>query len=160
MSFVFRFSARFELDNHQGKGLPAKDAVKEELPDFSGFHVLIVDDVKINRIILTTFLKETGVEMEEAENGVQAIEMYLKSPPGYYSLIFMDVQMPVMDGCAATREIRQTDRIDAMSIPVVAMTANVFKEDVHEVFQAGMNGHIGKPVDMKIVVEILSKYLH
>ena len=153
----FSFSASFDFGNMNPQTEHQMSAIEEELPDFNGYRILIVDDVKINRVILASFLKETNIIIDEAENGDGAVKMFLASPPGYYSLVFMDVQMPIMDGCSATREIRRSNRPDAETLPIIAMTANVFKEDVQEVLQAGMNGHIGKPIDMKLVIDMLRK---
>ncbi|HBT75577.1 MAG TPA: hypothetical protein DEB39_01335 [Planctomycetaceae bacterium] len=150
------FSIRFEIDKstaETGKGAAAPDSP----PDFGGRRILIVDDVKINRLVLVSFLRGTNTLIDETENGAEAVEKILASPPGYYSLVFMDVQMPVMDGCTATRTIRSSNHPDARRLPIIAMTANVFKEDVQEVHDAGMNGHIGKPIDLQLVLDTIRK---
>jgi signal transduction histidine kinase len=152
----FAFSVRFEKDN----SLPQKkneQQIKKEHADFSGYKILVADDVKINRLIICSLLKDTHITIEEAENGKEALEKIQNSPAGYYLLVLMDMQMPVMDGCTATRMIRASQHPDAKILPIIAMTANVFKEDVQEVLDAGMNGHIGKPVDIQIVLDTIKK---
>jgi signal transduction histidine kinase/CheY-like chemotaxis protein len=153
----FTFSVRFEKDNTSA--LTKNDQLKtqEELSDFSGYRILVADDVKINRMIICSLLKETHIIVDEAENGNEAVEKIQNSPAGYYLLVLMDMQMPVMDGCTATRMIRASQHPDAVTLPIIAMTANVFKEDVQEVLDAGMNGHIGKPVDIQIVLDTIRK---
>ncbi len=155
----FRFSVRFEIDRSSPRSSVEDGVIGDEKPDLSGRRILVVDDVKINRVILLTFLRGTGALVEEAENGDEAVERFLASPPGYYSLIFMDMQMPVMDGCTATRKLRASSHPDAATLPIVAMTANVFKEDIQEVLDAGMNGHLGKPVDLHLVFETIHKFV-
>lgn len=97
----------------------------------------------------------TGVQVEVAGDGQQAVDRFAASPPGYYDLIFMDIQMPVMDGYQAARRIRAMDRPDAQSVWIVAMTANAFVEDVRLSQEAGMNDHVSKPVDPDRLMEIL-----
>jgi CheY-like chemotaxis protein/nitrogen-specific signal transduction histidine kinase len=154
----FSFSVPFEIDtcaSDDDSGV----IPQRETPDFGGAAILIVDDVKINRLILLSLLRDMNLVMEEAENGEDAVKMVLNSPPGYYRLVLMDMQMPVMDGCTATRQIRASEHPDAAALPIIAMTANVFKEDIQEVLNAGMNGHIGKPIDVNTVIDTLRKLL-
>ena len=101
----------------------------------------------------------TGVQVEEAENGVQAVEKFAASPEGWYSLILMDVQMPVMDGYEATRRIRKLDRVDAAEIWIIALTANAFVEDIRLARDAGMNEHLSKPVDPDRLRDMLRRHL-
>ena len=115
---------------------------------YAGQRVLIVDDISINREILLELLSESGIAMDEAEDGRQAVEIFAASPPGRYDFILMDMQMPIMDGCEATKAIRALDRPDARSVRIVAMTANVMREDVERVLEAGMDAHTGKPVNL------------
>lgn len=129
---------------------------EDTTPDFAGKRVLVVDDIEINRVIILSFLAGTAIEYEEAENGKEALDKVLASPEGYYDLVLMDVQMPEMDGITATREIRASSHPDAGSLQIYAMTANVFKEDVQTVLEAGMDGHIGKPVDYVKVLDTVS----
>ena len=116
--------------------------------EFEGIRILLVEDVDINREIVHGLLEDTGVIITEAENGVEAVEKFRENPGGY-DVIFMDIHMPVMDGYMATREIRDMDFSEAESIPIIAMTANVFKQDIEKCIEAGMNDHVGKPIDME-----------
>ena len=124
----------------------------------AGHNILLVEDVDINRIIVQTLLEPTLLEIDCAVDGLDALTKFEKSPDKY-ELIFMDMQMPVMDGLEATRSIRALGSKQALEIPIVAMTANVFKEDIQRCLDAGMNGHIGKPIDFNELIVILKKYL-
>ena len=126
--------------------------------DFSGYRLLLAEDVDINREIVTTMLESFQVEIDCATNGKEAVELFKKNVDSY-DLIFMDVQMPEMDGYEATRIIRAIDSEKAHSIPIVAMTANVFREDVLKCLEAGMNDHIGKPLDFEEMLEKLQYHL-
>jgi CheY-like chemotaxis protein len=119
---------------------------------------LLAEDVAINREIVLTLLEPTGVSIDCAENGAEAVRMYGETP-GRYDMMFMDVQMPELDGYEATRRIRALDAPGAKEIPIVAMTANVFREDVEKCLGAGMNDHVGKPLDFDEVLDRLRKYL-
>ena len=125
---------------------------------FKNHTILIAEDVEINREIMGAILEDTGVSIDFAENGREAVSLYKKTP-GKYSLIFMDIQMPEMDGFEATRRIRSLNNEEASAIPIIAMTANVFKEDVENCLAAGMNGHLGKPIDTADLYEMLKLYL-
>ncbi|MDR0696455.1 MAG: response regulator [Christensenellaceae bacterium] len=125
---------------------------------FDGFKLLLVEDVEINREIVIALLEPTSLQIECAENGAQAVEMYLKEPDKY-DIIFMDIQMPEMDGYEATALIRESDTARGKSIPIIAMTANVFREDVEKCIVAGMDAHVGKPLDFEEVLATLRKYL-
>ena len=126
--------------------------------DFSGKHILLAEDVEVNREIVIAMLEPTNIAIDCAENGVEALKMFTESPE-MYDMIFMDVQMPELDGYETTRLIRELDIPKAKSIPIVAMTANVFREDIEKCFQAGMNGHLGKPLDLDEVMNRMQKYL-
>ncbi|MDR2438697.1 MAG: response regulator [Planctomycetaceae bacterium] len=152
----FMFSVHFEKDTTLPP-IEEDQQTAKELSDFSGYRILVVDDVKVNRLIICSLLKETHILIDEAENGKEAVEKIQNSSAGYYLLVLMDMQMPVMDGCTATRIIRALQHPDAGTLPIIAMTANVFKEDVQEVLDAGMNGHIGKPIDIQIVLDTIRK---
>lgn len=123
--------------------------------NFNNHRILLVEDVEINQEIMVELLSVTGVEVEVADNGKKAVEMFEASEIGYYDLIFMDIQMPVMDGYEATRRIRALDRSDAPTVWIVAMTANAFVEDIRRSVEAGMNEHCSKPVDPKRLNEIM-----
>ncbi len=133
------------------------DAKKEI--DFSNLRILLVDDVSINRMIVAELLSELKIKTEEAENGKQALDMVIKAESGYYNLVFMDVQMPILDGCSATKAIRSNDRLDLKEIPIIAMTANTMPDDVNMIICSGMNGYIGKPIFLEQILETLQKHL-
>ncbi|MDR0851621.1 MAG: response regulator [Clostridiales Family XIII bacterium] len=139
---------------------PSKTAAEQNIEsyDFTGKTLLIAEDIDINREIVTTLLEPTNITIECAANGKEAVEMY-KAGNGKYQLIFMDIQMPEMDGYEATRAIRASGTPDAMQIPIIAMTANVFKEDIDKAKEAGMNDHLGKPIVLKDVLSKLANYL-
>ena len=125
--------------------------------DFRGYTILIAEDIAINREIMSAVLEETGVGIDFAENGVIAVSLF-KENPDKYSLILMDIQMPEMDGYDATLAIRSLDFARAKDIPIVAMTANVFREDIEKCLATGMNDHIGKPIDMADLYRKINKY--
>jgi len=125
---------------------------------FPGRRVLLAEDVEINREIVQVLLEPTEIEIDCATNGREAVQMF-RDAPDRYDLIFMDLQMPEMNGLEATRHIRTFGFDKAREIPIIAMTANVFKEDIETCLEAGMNGHIGKPLVLGDVMEILRQYL-
>lgn len=130
------------------------------LGDFTGKRLLIVEDNLLNREIAYELLSTTGAIIETAENGLEAVNKVQSSAVGYYDLVFMDIQMPVMDGYSSVKAIRSLHRPDAAGLPVIAMSANAFSEDVHKSKEAGMNGHIAKPIDLNIVREVMEKWLN
>lgn len=122
--------------------------------------VLLVEDNAFNREVALEFLTMAGLECDVAENGQEAVDVFMASKPGQYNMIFMDVQMPVMDGLEATKKIRASDHAEAKTIPIIAMTANAFTQDVTASLNAGMNEHLTKPIDLARLHQILGKYLH
>jgi CheY-like chemotaxis protein len=134
-------------------------SLKPEERDFTGKRILLTEDIDINREIIKELLSDTHVEIDEAGDGVQALNAFSASPEGFYSLIFMDVQMPNMDGYEASGHIRNLEREDAKTVPIIAMTANAYKEDIDKALAVGMNGHIAKPIDIAEVMKALDKYL-
>jgi len=126
--------------------------------DFKGKQILLVEDVEINREIVIALLEDFKIEITEAEDGQEAIDKFAATPEKF-DLIFMDIHMPGVDGYESTRLIRALDHPKAKNIPIIAMTANVFKEDVERCLAAGMDGHLGKPLDFNDVVKVLNKYL-
>ena len=154
----------------------------EIMPELSGKRLLLVEDVEINRFIILELLADTHVEIEEAVDGKSAVNMFSEKPQNYYDLIFMDIQMPVMDGYEATRRIRviEAERNSASitqvnatqvnatqaqlleqqkAVPIIAMTANAYKEDIEKAYSFGMNGHIAKPIDINAVMQVLTEKL-
>jgi len=169
---TFIFTMRVEKIEEKGEKKAEKEN-NERILDFTGHRILLVEDMEINREIVTMLLESTNLEIDCAENGLQAVEMFIEEPERY-ELILMDVHMPGMDGYEATRRIRiyenkwlkdhsqagsGTEKNTRKHIPIVAMTANVFKEDIENCLNAGMNDHVGKPIDFEIVLDKLNRYL-
>lgn len=127
--------------------------------DLKGIRILLAEDNDLNAEITVTLLSEVGFTVERAANGVECVEMLKDRPAGYYSIILMDIQMPVLDGYNATSNIRRMDDKAKASIPIVAMTANAFAEDREKALSVGMNDHIAKPVDMNKLVPTIRKYI-
>lgn len=125
----------------------------------AGRRVLIAEDIDLNAEILTDLLNMEEIAAERAENGQVALDMFSASEPGYYDAILMDLRMPVMDGLEATRRIRALERPDAGKIPILALTANSFEEDIRNSFDAGMNAHLAKPADIELLFDTLRKKL-
>ncbi|MDR0423987.1 MAG: response regulator [Clostridiales Family XIII bacterium] len=142
-----------------GDDIDAQSDSIEASDDFSGNRILLAEDVEINREIVLALLEPCALAIDCAENGAEAVKMF-SAAPELYDMIFMDVQMPEMDGFEATRRIRALDIPRAKDIPIVAMTANVFREDVEKCIAAGMNAHVGKPLDLSEVLGALRRYLH
>ncbi|MDR0648232.1 MAG: response regulator [Synergistaceae bacterium] len=138
--------------------LTAAKSHQSESGRFRGYRLLLAEDVEINREILLTLLAPTEILIDCAENGAEAVRMFKESPSSY-DFIFMDVQMPEMDGYEATHLIRAMGVPEAPRVPIIAMTANVFREDIDKCIAAGMNGHVGKPLDFGEVLGQLRKYL-
>jgi len=135
------------------------DAPPQDLSGiFEGHHILLADDIEINREIVHALLEPTRIRIDSATNGLEVVQMYCETP-ARYGLIFMDVQMPKMDGYEATRRIRALDLPGAKTIPIIAMTANVFREDLERCLEAGMDDHIGKPLEFSKVLDKLRKHL-
>ena len=127
--------------------------------DYSSKRILVVEDNDLNREIAEEILSMTGVKVEAAENGKEAVDMVTASSEGYYDLILMDLQMPVMNGHDATRALRAMEREDIREIPIIAMTANAFLEDVQQSKASGMNEHMSKPLDIDQLQRMLSRWL-
>lgn len=125
----------------------------------SGLHVLLVEDNELNREIALCLLEKEGMEITTCENGAEAVKAFRESPLGYYDLILMDIMMPVMDGYEASRRIRSLPRRDASLIPIFAMTANAFQDDIEKSHQSGMNEHLTKPLHTKTMLDAIRKYV-
>ena len=135
----------------------AERAVRQH--DFTGKRILLVEDNELNREIAREILTDKGFEIEEVQDGAAAVETVQNSVPGYFDLILMDIQMPIMNGYEAAKAIRALENDKLASIPIVAMTANAFAEDVEAAKAAGMNGHIAKPIDTNKLFELLKKFV-
>ena len=138
----------------------AQDILPGKNADFRGRHILLVEDNELNREIAMTILHEYGFLVDTAENGAVAVEKIRTSDPGRYDLVLMDVQMPVMDGCTATRRIRALKDPARAAVPIVAMTANVFEEERKRAFDCGMNGFLSKPIVIEELVDVLKNIIH
>jgi CheY-like chemotaxis protein len=183
-SIISAMGSKIDLQSEQGKGstfsfvlnLPVVDAPETAAPanaaameaeaakDFTGMRILLAEDNDINLEIALYLLDNMGFIVESARDGKEAVDKFLASAPGYYQAILMDIQMPIMDGLAATRQIRKTavqdtSRPDAGTIPIIAMTANAFDEDMQKSIEAGMDGHIAKPIDPALLIDALEKTL-
>lgn len=148
------------------KKFARKDKIEEKIhatsivnDSFPGKRILLAEDNDLNREIALEILSSTGIQVEPAVHGKEALEKFMLSSPGYYDLIFMDIQMPLMDGYESARRIRASKHIDAKTIPIIAMTANAFAEDVEMALQSGMNYHMAKPLDIPQIMNILKKWL-
>ena len=146
------------ISEHLGAPEKYTDKATDISGIFKGRRVLLAEDVDINREIVQALLEPTSLEITCAVNGAEAVRMFCEEPDKY-ELIFMDLQMPEMDGYEATRRIRAFDNPKAKNVPIIAMTANVFKEDIERCLEAGMNGHIGKPLDLSEIIKILRMYI-
>ncbi len=135
-----------------------KDGGKEKVRQHAG-RILLAEDNEINQEIAAAILGDAGFMTEIAGNGQIAVNMLKASEPGYYQLVLMDVQMPVMDGYEATRTIRRLEDPALASIPILAMTANAFEEDRQQALDSGMNGHLSKPIDVEALLTTLDKIL-
>ncbi|AEF82363.1 ATP-binding protein [Leadbettera azotonutricia] len=148
---------RFDLTLRRA-GAEAEIGIAEEEAinlDLAGKRILLVEDIEVNRLIITEILSDSRVDIIQAENGQDAVEKFGASPQHFFDLIFMDVQMPVMDGYEAAQAIRGMDREDAAGVPIIAMTANAYQEDINMALAAGMNGHVSKPIDFEKVNKLL-----
>ncbi|MDR3037290.1 MAG: response regulator [Coriobacteriales bacterium] len=160
-TFVFTV----KMDIGEEKELPAlepgcalEDELLDDWTDFEGHTILLAEDIEVNKEIVFALLEPTLITIDWAQNGVEALAM-LEQNPERYELIFMDVRMPEMDGYEATRSIRALPLASVRDIPIVAMTAHVFREDIERALAAGMNAHVGKPINLEEVLQILRTYL-
>jgi len=166
-----------EVESEMGKGtkftiqaefdcIPANSTsgIKEikhgsDYESLSGKHILICEDHPLNQEIVTALLEENGMIVEIADNGEMGIEKFKNSQTGYYDMILMDIRMPIMNGYVATKNIRRLERDDAATVPIIAMTADAFGDDIAKCLSAGMNGHISKPIDTEKMIEVMSNLI-
>ena len=127
--------------------------------ELSGRHILVAEDNDLNWEILKELLSDIGMELDWAENGQICLEKFQKAEQGYYDAVLMDIRMPIMNGYEATEAIRVLDRQDAKEIPIIAMTADAFSEDIQRCLESGMNAHTAKPINLDEVVSLLKKYI-
>jgi CheY-like chemotaxis protein len=186
-NLVEMMGGKISLDSKEGEGscfsftihCPSKPTLEEraetdtastENPsfDFAGKRCLVVDDIEINREIILELLSDTNLVLETAENGREAMEKFKSREEGYFDIILMDMQMPIMDGCSATREIRAIeDKRSAAhgkpetkkTVPIIAMTANVMQEDIQIALDSGMNAHLAKPIELEVALRTIQEQL-
>ena len=135
------------------------NTVDKNTLNLSDCRILLVEDNELNQEIAVAILEDEGYIVEVANNGQIAVDMISKSSPGYYKIVLMDIQMPVMNGYEATKAIRKLENKELASIPIIAMTANAFEEDKQEALRSGMNGHIPKPIDIDNLFSTLDRIL-
>ena len=152
---TFTVTIPLEIDHNAQK----EQQKKVEKPDLSGKSVLLVEDNELNLEIAKMLLEDEKMVVTTAENGKQAVDIVSRSVPGRFDFIFMDIMMPIMDGLEATRQIRTLNRKDTKEIPIIAMTANAFQDDIRDCIDAGMNAHIAKPIDSKKIEDTLQMVL-
>ena len=151
-TFVIRVP--FKINLYADKREEQKDVSEKSI---KGLHILLAEDNELNMEIAEFMLQNEGADVTKAWNGQEAVEVFKKSEPGEFDVILMDIMMPVMNGYEATKMIRSLDREDAKAIPIIAMTANAFTEDRLRAKEAGMNEHIAKPVDVRLLVKVICK---
>ena len=149
----FAVTIPFEISNEGQLSAPAD----EDAADIQGVRILLAEDNALNMEIATTLLSEAGAVITPVANGKAAVEAFSQNPPGTFDVILMDIMMPVMDGLAAARTIRGMQRADAARIPIIAMTANAFDEDMQASKEAGMNAHLAKPLNIARVISEISR---
>ncbi|CCY33202.1 putative uncharacterized protein [Ruminococcus sp. CAG:60] len=155
---TFTFTVPFEIDHLAENNDPQEDSCPQSM-NLLGKRVLLVEDNAINMEIAHAILEEEHLNITEAKNGKEALEIFQNSKLNEYDVIIMDVMMPVMDGLEATKAIRMLEREDAKKIPIIAMTANAFEEDRKACLDAGMDEHIGKPIDIPLLKRTITKLL-
>lgn len=164
----FSIELPFEIDKEKTNNYPITDIAfdnlkkgddEEDTYDFSGKRFLIVEDNELNLEIASEILKFKGANIETAENGKIALEKFEESAPRYYDAILMDVRMPILNGYEATKKIRKSNHLDSSNIPIIAMTANAFNEDVFKALECGMNAHIAKPIDKDVLYSTLNEFI-
>ena len=139
--------------------MQAMEKGEEEQASFEGKKILLVEDNELNQEIAVEILQEEGFMMDVADDGMVAVEKLKEAVPGQYDLVLMDIQMPILNGYEATKQIRALNKPGISDIPIIAMTANAFDEDKKAALEAGMNGHIAKPIDIPKLMEILTEIL-
>ena len=150
LSFEYALASASPMANSSKKPSAA-------LPDFHGYRILLAEDNELNQEIAQTILEMNGFTVCCANDGRKARDLFVSHEPGYFDAILMDIRMPVMDGLESTRCIRTSGRPDARTIPILALTANAFDEDLKKSMESGMNGHLSKPIQVEELLELLSK---
>jgi CheY-like chemotaxis protein len=154
ISFIIKLKLQIS-DNSYSEDVKSKDMSDAKL---KGKTILVCEDNEINMQILCEILERCGAETLRAENGRIGVEAFTDSIPGKIDAILLDIRMPVLDGISAAREIRALNRSDAKSIPIIAVSANTYDEDIEKCKEAGMNDHISKPIDINDLISVILKY--
>ena len=156
-----RFTVTIPLQTITAQEVPEQEPApgQEEAFDWSGRTVLLAEDNELNREIATELLEELGAQILPAENGEEAVRVFSETSPYCVDVILMDMQMPVMDGCQAAEAIRNLNRPDAATVPIIAVTANAFSEDIARTTKAGMNAHVAKPLDILVLTQTMQKLM-
>ena len=141
-----------------GIGTPNSRTLNQDV-DLSGRRILLAEDNELNWEIANELLSDLGVELDWAEDGRICLEKFQKSPEGYYNVILMDIRMPHMTGYEAAQAIRELNHPDALTVPIIAMSADAFSDDIQRCLGCGMNAHIAKPIDVKELTRLLKRYL-
>lgn len=155
---LFRSTLFYSLKEYMCNDTAPQDTITKDT-DLTGHRVLVAEDNDLNWEILNDLLTDIGMVLERAENGKICLEMFQNSEPGYYETILMDIRMPIMNGYESTRAIRGLSRPDAQSIPIIAMTADAFSEDIKNCLDSGMNAHTAKPVNLEELLSLLKKHI-
>jgi signal transduction histidine kinase len=153
---TFSFTINMEKTDFKRE---SDDDFEVSVLDLTGKRILLVEDIEINRVIIQELLDGTNVEIDEAIDGKDALEKFAASPIDYYDLIFMDIQMPIMDGYDSTRAIRRLPRKDAATVRIVAMTADAYREDIEASLRSGMNDHLSKPIVLRAMIKVLKELM-
>ncbi len=153
---LFRSTLYYSLRKYILESVPQE--AEEELPDFNGMRVLLAEDNELNYEIANELLQDMGLEVDWAENGLICVEKFTQSPPGWYNIVLMDLRMPQMSGFEAARTIRSSQRPDAESVPIIAVSADAFHDDIQRCLECGMNAHTPKPIDIGEVSRLIGQY--
>jgi CheY-like chemotaxis protein len=153
-----KFTVELAFDIDFEKKTETQVQEETENVNIAGMRILLVEDNELNMEIAQELLEAEGAKVSVSMNGQEALDKFLEMPAGSFDVILMDIMMPVMNGYEATRAIRNSAHAEAKTIPIVAMTANAYKEDVEQAMEAGMNGHIAKPIDVNLLLSVMEKY--
>ena len=153
---LFRSTLYYGLRKYMDAEEKQEDSAEQEI-NLAGKHILVAEDNELNWEIAEELLSELGLELDWADNGKVCVEKFEQSETGYYDAVLMDLRMPYMSGYEATEAIRKSERSDSQ-IPIIAMTADAFTEDIEKCLECGMNAHVAKPIDVKEIARLLEKY--
>ena len=155
---LFKSTLFYGLRQYMKDGTEEDEAEGHDM-DLAGRRILLAEDNELNWEVASELLSDLGLELEWAEDGQICLDKFQKSPEGYYDAILMDLRMPNMTGYEATKAIRELDRPDASSIPIIAMSADAFSDDIQHCYECGMNAHTAKPINVVELARLLKKYL-